>query len=419
MSKNTILTILKNGLCTGCGTCSSFCPNKAILMNLQAEKGIFLPVVDQKLCNNCSLCYNVCPGQEVDFNILNMDIYGKIPKDPYIGVYTGCYIGYANDENVRFNSSSGGLITQLLLFALKEKIIDGALVTRMNNEKPLIPEPFIARTKEEIIQASTSKYCPVPANTVLKQIIEAPKNEKFAVVGLPCHMHGIRKAEMINKKLREKIKIHLGIMCGTTKTFNATLYQLERMKISKNDVRQINYRGDGWPGKLKIKLKNKQVVNEYLNYYDNEFSSFLPWRCTLCSDHVCEVSDISFGDAWIDKIKEKDYKGTSIIINRTEFTDELLKKMQKSKMIELIPTNSTVVALSQNNYNFKKKKIGARFRIVKLLGKKTPTYKENFNVDKFLDYFISLWTYFWIYVSSKKYLRRFLKFRNILSQILS
>lgn len=418
MSDINISNIVKTDLCTGCGTCTSFCPVMAIQMNLNRDKGIFLPLIDKKLCNNCGICYSICPGHEVDFNSLNMDIFGKIPENSSIGDYTDCYIGYAIDEEIRFNSSSGGLITQFLIFALKEKIIDGALVTRMSKENPLIPEPFIARTKEEIIEASTSKYCPVPTNIALKQILEAPENEKFAVVGLPCHVHGIRKAEKTNRKLQEKIKIHLGIMCGTTKTFNATNYQLGRMKISKCDVREINYRGEGWPGKLKIKLNNNQVIEEnYLNYYDGEFSSFFPWRCTLCADHVCELSDISFGDAWIDKIKKKDTKGTSIVVNRKKVTNTLLEKMQESNIIKLVATDSKNVAISQNNYNFKKKKIDARFKIVKLLGQETPIYNQKFINAKFSDYLISIWLYFWIYISTKKYSWKLLRLRKIPSQI--
>jgi len=74
----------------------------------------------------------------------------------------------------------------------------------MKKENPLEPEPFIARTKEEIIEASKSKYCPVPANIALKEIMDSKSGEKFAVVGLPCHIQGIRKFEEVNKILKEK-----------------------------------------------------------------------------------------------------------------------------------------------------------------------------------------------------------------------
>ena len=43
----------------------------------------------------------------------------------------------------------------------------------MKKDNPLEPEPFIARTREEIIEASKSKYCPVPAN------IDAERNFRF------------------------------------------------------------------------------------------------------------------------------------------------------------------------------------------------------------------------------------------------
>lgn len=132
---------------------------------------------------------------------------------------------------IRYNSSSGGLITQLLIFALEECIIDGAQVTRMKNDNPLEPEPFIARTKEDIIGASTSKYCPVPANIALKEIIDSKKGEKFAVVGLPCHMHAIRKAEQINKKLSEKTVLHVGIFCGHSSNFLGTKLWLDKFRI--------------------------------------------------------------------------------------------------------------------------------------------------------------------------------------------
>ena len=45
--------------------------------------------------------------------------------------------------------------------------------------------PLSFRIKEEIISASKSKYCPVPANIVLKEILKDKECEKFAVVWLP------------------------------------------------------------------------------------------------------------------------------------------------------------------------------------------------------------------------------------------
>ncbi|MHC1595628.1 MAG: Coenzyme F420 hydrogenase/dehydrogenase, beta subunit C-terminal domain [Candidatus Syntropharchaeales archaeon] len=35
------------------------------------------------------------------------------------------------------------------------------------------------------------------------------EGEKFAVVGLPCHIHGLRKAQQVNEKLSEEVDIRL------------------------------------------------------------------------------------------------------------------------------------------------------------------------------------------------------------------
>src|SRR4030043_382689 len=114
-----------------------------------------------------------------------------------------------NDEEIRRGSSSGGIVTQLLVYALEKGIIDGALVVRMKKDKPLEPEPFIARSREEIISASKSKYCPVAANVVLKAILS--EKGRVAVVGLPCHINGIRKAESALPELKKKIVLHVGL----------------------------------------------------------------------------------------------------------------------------------------------------------------------------------------------------------------
>ena len=177
-----------------------------------------------------------------------------------IGNYLGIYLAHSTDYSIRFNSSSGGLITQILVFALEEGMIDGALVTGMKKENPLEPEPFIARTKEEIIEASKSKYCPVPANIALKEIMCSKNGDKFAVVGLPCHIQGIRKLEKVNRNFKDKIALHIGIVCNHAPTFFATEYIMRKNRIKYEELRNINYRGNGWPGGMQITKRNGDTI---------------------------------------------------------------------------------------------------------------------------------------------------------------
>jgi coenzyme F420 hydrogenase subunit beta len=366
----TIGSVVKNGLCTGCGTCAGLCPQNAVEMVLDRHKGIYLPVINRNRCDGCGLCFEVCPGHSVDFNELNLDIFGKQPKDILLGNYINCYVGHATDRAIRYNAASGGLVTALLDFALKEGIVDGALVTKMKENSPLEPQPFLARTREDILSASKSKYCPVSANIALKEILK--EEGRFAVVGLPCHIHGIRKAEMLNKKLKQRIPLHFGIFCcGHTDTFLATEFVLQKYGIAKEDVVRLDYRGEGWPGYMKIILKNgtRKLIprNEYIIYHN--FGFFSPTRCAVCYDGINDLSDISFGDAWLPEVAD-DTVGTSVVISRTTNGELFLQKALEKGIVSLAPIDRKKVRRMDS------KKIACRMKLglARLLGRKCPRY---------------------------------------------
>jgi coenzyme F420 hydrogenase subunit beta len=390
----TIEEVVKNNLCTGCATCVSLCPRSAIKLIKDGSKGIYLPQLNEEKCNQCGTCFDVCPGHSVNFKDLNLAIFGQEPKDILLGNYLNCYVGHAADYDIRYNSASGGLVTALLIFALEEGIIDGALVTRMKKDNPLEPEPFIARTREEIIEAAKSKYCPVPANIALKEILNSKEGVGFAVVGLPCHIHGIRKAEQINKKLKQKIVLHVGILCAKTLNLMGTEFLLQKVGIAKNDIKKINYRGEGWPGGMVIELKNNTKRFFSLSeYYDSEFGSFIPTRCSLCSDHACELSDISFGDAWLPEIVERDKIGTSLIITRNEESNSVLQQMISQSKIELNEITRNKVAISQGGMSWKKRDLKTRLTLSKLLGKNVPIYNQELLEPEFKAYLNAILLY--------------------------
>ena len=404
----TIADVAKNNLCTGCGACAGLCPRGAIDMIKDKTRGIYLPRINKEKCNQCGICFNICPGHSVNFRQLNLAIFGKEPEDIRIGNYLSCCIGHASDYKTRYNSSSGGLVTSLLIFALEEGMIDGALVTRMSSKNPLKPQPFIARTKEEIVSAAKSKYCPVPANIALREILE--NAGKYAVVGLPCHIQGIRKAEMVNPILRDRIVLHMGIFCGRNISSLGTEFQLKRMGIKKEEVEKIDYRGEGWPGKLIIQLKNKQskLSESYFDYYDNRFASFVPWRCTLCSDMLSELADISFGDAWLPEL-EKEKVGESVVIIRNEKAMNLLRKAISQKKIELKKMTADKIIQSQGGVEWKKKDLRARFSTAKLLGRKVPFNNNIFpGRSSFRVYLNNSLFYLERFFASKQYLWRLL-----------
>jgi coenzyme F420 hydrogenase subunit beta len=403
-----IQDVIDNDLCCNCGTCEGICPKNAIKLILDNDKRAYVPIIDKTKCNNCNICYLVCPGHSVDFKSLNKYFFNKEPEDLRIGVYSTGYLGYSVDDDIRYDSSSGGVITSLLIYALEKGIIDGALVTRMNKDNPFEPEPFIAKNKEDIIEAAKSKYCPVPLNKLINEILKS-ENLKIGVVGLPCHIHGIRKAEMLNESLKNRIVLHLGIFCSHTDTFSQTYSTLNKLDIKQEDVHKISYRGEGWPGNLVIELKNgnayklpyKKAMYQHNLWINSQF------RCLFCCDLTAELSDLSFGDPWLPEVTKNEKKGKTLIICRTVDSEKLLLNAVKNEYINMEEISPEKVKKSGAMMDSKKKDIKGRFLIRNLFGKELPEYDTELLKPGFKNYLKGFFVYFNTVLSSKTYLRKF------------
>lgn len=409
-SNRTIESVVRDGLCTGCGTCVGICPMDAIEMVIDHRRGIYLPYLDKEKCDQCGICFHVCPGHAVDFKQLNQEIFGKEPRDALFGNYLNCYIGHATDYDIRYNSASGGLVTALLIFALDEGIIDGALVTKMRKDRPLEPQPFIARTREEIISAAKSKYCPVSANIALKEILK--EEGRFAVVGLPCHIQGIRKAEIVNKRLKEKIALHFGILGMHTDSFSETEFILQKYGIRKELVAQLDYRGQGWPGTVTIHLKDGTAKSiPYLDYITlHGLRLFTPRRCNLCRDMTSELADVAFMDPWLPEVLAHEKTGKSLIMPRTKVGKAICQSAKSKKVIEMEEIASSKAAQAQGGLEFPTKEVKVMHFLFRILGHPTPSYNYDTPLLRpgLANYLRALVIYFNEMVSSKSYLRGFI-----------
>jgi len=353
--ESTVEVVTQHDLCSGCGTCAGICPRDAISMVIDERKGAYLPKVRHDKCTKCGICYATCPGHTVDLKALCQSTFGDYPRDVLIGNYRECYIGHAADYKVRFNASSGGLIPAILVHALEEGIIDGALVTRTSAESPLEPQPFIATTAKDIMSASGAKYCPVPTNVAIKEILQ---NEgSYAVVGLPCQIHGLRKAEAIQKKLKDRVVLHLGIFCNHTPSFWATRLLLKRLAIEPRKVAKINYRGHGWPGAMTVQLNDgstkKLPEQDAWAFLGSDF--FTSKRCLMCCDQTCELADISFGDPWNLGLPEG--IGNSTVVARTKKGQDLLEEANAKGVLTIEPATVDQVKQSQLQMLYLKKKV--------------------------------------------------------------
>jgi len=257
-----------------------------------------------------------------------------------LGEYKNTYISYSLDEEIRKAGQSGGLVSSLLIYALDKNLIDGAIVTRWKKDNPLEPEMFLAKTKDEILQAARSKYCYVPMFKEIKNI-----KGKIAFVGLPCQIHEIKKLENPNVK----IIYHFGLFCDRILTSGFFDYILSKAKVKRDDVAKFTYRAKEWrgsPGDVEIILKDGTVKNIHRKHRMRVKSLFTPYYCLDCKDKANKLSDITFGDAWLPECR-KDKLGTLIIISRTDIGDNLLNEAKDENIIRLDEIEPYKVVVAQ------------------------------------------------------------------------
>lgn len=331
-------------------------------------------------------------------------------KNGLLGSFLGCYYGHSTDARELFISASGGLATALAKFALETRFVDGVVVVWMSSAKPLEPRVGIAHNAKELELAAQSKYCPVPLNIAINSLLR--EEGRFAIVGLPCHIQGMRRAERLIGALRAKIVLHIGLLCGHTVNFIGTEFLLQRFGIAKENVASLNYR-EGLHNGMTVKLKNGNRLRIPLDYYWGHFFSpnfFTPMRCTLCADFSNEFADLSLGDAWLPELLRNGRK-ESMIITRTKIGEQLIHRAQEEKKVVIHEISSrNIVRSSRNSILFKKKGLMARIRLLKILNLKVPkiTVIPGASKPNALSYAATVLTYLDVYVSSDPFLRKIL-----------
>jgi coenzyme F420 hydrogenase subunit beta len=343
-------------LCHGCGNCVGVCPADAVSMD--GAKPVLTGA-----CTACELCYDSCPGIEFSYPDFKNYLFVGSNYDVDIGNYTDIYFGRAQDQAVRNRASSGGMVTAILTGLLKEGVINAAVVVQSGQVNSWQPRVDLAQSARDIISAAQSKYSMVPLNTILKDARRF--NGKIALVGLPCHIHGIRKLQKMQYPGIGNIKYCIGLFCGFNLDKKATDFLLGKLKIDKKDILNLEYRGGLWPGGFRVSLKDGRSYSLGKDIYNYLELMFTPGRCLLCPDLSNDFADISVGDAWDTPLKDKRW---SSVIVRTEAGREALSSALKRGDIELHPAGAPDIKHSHAHLIAYKKKgffIRQRFSPVK------------------------------------------------------
>lgn len=333
---NNVSKVIKQNLCVSCGICKAVCPCGAIEMRY--KNGQFLPLVNNTKCTNCGNCLLSCCSYNVE--IQAFDNFDK--RDIVFGKYKYVYTAYSLANEIRLNSTSGGLITHLSIELLKNNVVDVVCVLPFNDYAGKEVKIELTNDIEEIKNAAKSKYCPASVENIIETIQNKP-DKRLLIIGTPCQFYGI-KYFIKKNKLNKRNYVFFGLMCDSTMNFNFLEYIKDVCLKKGEEIILFEYRTkekNGWPGDLKIVLSsNKTMIIpgikrvEVKNYFKLN-------RCNYCFDKVNIQSDITFGDCYIKGDESKE--GKSSIIVRTEKGDEIitsfsdkifLKKETKEHIVE-------------------------------------------------------------------------------------
>ncbi len=425
----TVEDVVNRWLCTSCGACAGVCPKNCIEMEVD-HYGIYVPKIEEDLCNRCRLCVKVCPGHGFDYVRHQKRIFGELPQHVALGNHKELFAGFTNMKGILKRCQSGGFVSTLLLYCLDNGIIDGAVVTRWREDSPFVPQTYIARSRSEILSAVGSKYNPVPAAEMIREILDV--DGYYAFVGTSCQIQAMRKAETIYPELSEKIKLYVGLHCLGVFTYHFHDQMCYKIGQPKDEIIQFRHRSKewkGWPCDMRMVNKDGDIFDIPADRSRlNPRPFFTDWRCKLCFDKANEFSDISCGDCRMSTmhsmVKSSGYDlkgGLSEIVVRTERGSDIVNEMISDGFFKVWDADADRMASSIGV----EKKIGldSFFKIAKYFGRGVPVYGVNFHHKDHrmgpLKTMWDAWTIFWslMYFYLPYSLNRSKIFRGLLKRI--
>ncbi len=369
-----IRQVVKSELCMGCGLCTI---DKATQGMGYGGKNDCLVPKNDNVANN-SIANLICPGMGYDIKGEAEALFSQEAKYsiPLGYVYSLCATHSVSQE-VLLNASSGGIITQLLLYLIEKKIVDYVSVTQFFcDEEGVHTRTFLTNDKEEILKAQGSKYCPVCLDQLLEEL--HTREGRVAVMATPCAIAGIRAIEREQPDyLKANIVLHISNFCGGFKSFRNIKRLAKIHHVDYHNLKDFRFRGDGQPGSLRfLENSGKQASTPYPLYVGlNGYSKML--CCHLCPDATGELADIACGDAWIPRFKN-DPATWSMVICRNKMAADIMKQMAKEGLILTESVTAEEVEQSQRlNLASKKTRQLARMKLYARLGYAIPDFNNH------------------------------------------
>ncbi len=344
-----MIDTVSKGACTGCKMCGDLCPKHAIYFESD-EEGFWFPKVDEAKCVRCGLCLKKCPS---------CSLPDKRNKE-FIPISYG---SLSKDENLRWNSSSGGLFSE----AASRWMTDGGLCVGAIYDKNQNVKHVLCSKIEDIQALRQSKYVQSETNGIYSLVNNALiQGQRVLVCGTPCQVAAFYS--FLGKDYDNLCTIDfvcLGI--PSPLVYRRYLEMLEKRYKSKVKKVWFKNKKEGWRGiGTSIQFENNK---EYFrtgsrDLYINAFGEGLDMRrsCHACQyREIPHRSDIMLGDFWgIENLHAQldDNKGMSAIIINSFKGLKLFESI--ADHLSYFPT--TVDEIAKENYAIYKPKVANKNR---------------------------------------------------------
>lgn len=359
-------------LCVGCGACAYSCPEKKIHLEDMVTVGI-RPVMMGNECGSCDECVIVCPGVGVDRGMMPERMAAVPELLEGWGSILEVWEGYAANSDVRFQGSSGGLATALASYCVEKRRMSGALHTGPDPDMAWKNRTHFSRSTTDLLERTGSRYAPASPCDGLGMIENA--SDPCVFIGKGCDVAGMQRASSVRPELAQKIGMAIGIFCAGTPSTQATLDLLKKMGVDPKGLADMRYRGQGWPGRFEVTLRNGSppVSIPYMEAW-GFLQKYRPFRCYLCPDSTAELADISCGDPWY-REKKEDALGFSLILVRTQRGQEIVRGAVEAGYAVLERRKPEALVASQMGMLEKRGAIWGRMLAMKMFGIPTPRYE--------------------------------------------
>ena len=356
---NDIDNVVSNGYCVGCGSCQV----ENNVKTLENDYGMYYPDIEDIGKLNSKVCpFSNTSSNEIQISNTLFKNIENIKFHKHIGHYKGLYAGYVKDNNIREKATSGGITKWILYNLLKNEKIDGVIhVTRKKDSNKLF-EYTIARTKEDIFNGSHSAYYTNNFSAIMNTILNEKDDKKYAFIGVPCYCKSIRLLCEENTKLKNKIAVVIGILCGHMKTKNYAKFMAWESKLEPNKLTYVNFRKKNNTTAIdyifhgKDHSKEANVRRKYLQGGNYNIPHMKYKACDFCEDVFGYCADVVLGDAWLPE-HVKDPKGTNVVIVRNDAIYNLLKSDELK--LDILSENDIIKSQS-SSYSHRIEEIGYR-----------------------------------------------------------